>query len=390
MAAADWAFGGDSAGRDYTDEELRRMDTQDRYNNLAMGIAADRYGRVQQYVPAATEAVFDYAERQQNAPRQTHWASGVFEPKYAARQPLLDIQRPTRPPITARPPAGDRPSRQVDQTSNGLATRVIPEDFTPIPPLQVYWQGGWRPNQQFRPDQDWRQQAGLGLQNLEEDLYDIAPDLPENPYAGQYGNGPQESFVTTDDAGQYGGVMDIGGFTPQPGPRGLTQDEILGMMDEQFRENGPLDNMTHFAPGPPEGSGLTPAEVLQSPTKTQMTPEQWSEFSDVFGEFMSLATMEDGSMYVATESEAANEILQAFQAGGMALAVDVFIKQGLAAGMDPGAEIFMNLLATYGSPQIDKFGNSALDQPDLGHPEDNMTPDVGSGADAARRRTRRV
>ena len=72
--------------RDYSPQEKRNMQSQSEYNTLAMDIAKDRYGREQQYMPAASDAVFEYANRMSNQKRPTLWGRGIFEPKFQQQQ----------------------------------------------------------------------------------------------------------------------------------------------------------------------------------------------------------------------------------------------------------------------------------------------------------------
>ena len=79
-------------GRDYSPQEKRNMQTQEEYNRLSMDIAKDRYGREQQYMAPATDAIFDYANRMSNKERPMLYGRGIFEPKFGQGQAQQTIQ----------------------------------------------------------------------------------------------------------------------------------------------------------------------------------------------------------------------------------------------------------------------------------------------------------
>lgn len=72
--------------RDYSPQEQRNMQSQSEYNTLSMDIAKDRYARERHYMPAASDAVFEYANRMSNQKRPTLWGRGIFEPKFQQQQ----------------------------------------------------------------------------------------------------------------------------------------------------------------------------------------------------------------------------------------------------------------------------------------------------------------
>jgi hypothetical protein len=171
-------------GDDYSPQQQRNMQTQDQYNNMAMQIAEDRYGREQQYVPSATDAIFEYANRMSNKPRSKLWGRGIFEPQFKDQpgQEIAAGQQSFQP----------APYEPAEPSQPDLG-------YIPAMPSEVTYDAGSGPGSYG----EWEGDGPVNI-GMPADSRNQGPgDIYRNPYDGQDNNG----FALSDEGDLYSRTM---------------------------------------------------------------------------------------------------------------------------------------------------------------------------------------